>query len=256
MQAIADSARAQLDALLGIDNSIKSLAEAQAAFNAGLAGLAEGTANEATLEALNAQREAVEVAGVATIEALNAAEQEALAAREAQYQAEYEALQAIADSARAQLDALLGVDNSIKSLTEAQATFNSAALDLARAVGYDQIAATLEGSALLSSQAAELQETTLSAVGALVSIDGKMDVQTAALNAINASIASVAVAPPVVVTPPWTVPIGDNQIGNPRPDDRLFSNEETLRAIAVSSAKTAKLLSRWDGDGQPDIRTA
>lgn len=256
LQSIVDAARAQLDAVLGRDSAVKPLDAAMAEFEAALAALAGGADNEAQIEAILEQIEVTKAAEQAQIDALNAAEQEALAARRAQYEAEYEALQAIADSARSQLDALMGVDSSVKSLTDAQAAFNSAALSLAEKVGYEQITAVLEGSAILSSQTAELQQTTLTAVEALVSIDTKMDVQAAALSAINASIASVAVTPPPVVLPPWIVPPGDQTIGNPRPDDRPFSNEDTLKAIAISSAKTAKLLDRWDGDGQPDIRTA
>ena len=44
--------------------------------------------------------------------------------------------------------------------------------------------------------------------------------------------------------------------------DRLFAEQkefntsmnERLTAIAVTSAKTAKTLSNWDGDGQPEVR--
>lgn len=171
--------------------------------------LTDGQLSEAqqTVLLMESQIETIKRSGERQIEALNILREEAENAAQDRFESEFERLQEIADTAREQLDALLGIDTGIKTLAEAQALFAEAINDL-------------------TANQASAQEAAIRAINDNI-------------EALTANVATPGSATPdgPLVTTPTT-----------------FSSSEVLQAIAVSSAKTAKLLDRWDGDGQPEVR--
>ena len=164
---------------------------------------------------------------------LDRLQEEAEQAAEQRFQDQYDTLQEQLDTAREQLDALLGIDSSVKSVEEALAAFTSA-IEAA-------LAAQQAEAELLAQQAADAQAAQDAAIQDMSDAIDDMQEQ------------DVVVKPDFVgprpIKPEAVERSGDVITGN-------FSNQELLQSIAVNSAKTAKLLDRWDGDGQPDVRTA
>ena len=209
-----------------------------------LKDLADGQLStaERSLMMLENQIEAVERSGDRQIEALNEAQKlaeeeeqrrfdeasaildalqaEEEAAAQARFDEEFAALEETLENAREQLDALLGIDTSIKSLIEAEAMFAEAVM------------------ALIANQAGT-QEAAIA------------DIQTQIKNLDPGE------TPPFIAQPvrprEHTLPVTP---GVTSINGNEFSADDVLKAIAISSAKTAKLLDRWDGDGQPETRTA
>lgn len=196
---------------------------------------------ERSVMMLESQIEAVTLSGDRQIEALNEAQKlaeeeeqrrfdessalldamqaEQEAAAHARFDEELAALEATLENAREQLDALLGIDTSVKSLVEAEAAFADALL------------------AAINAQAGTQEAVIADIVDKIkVIIPGE----------------KLPGLVPLPVPPPQYILPVDPIVSSTKPG--TFAADDVLRAIALSSAKTAKMLDRWDGDGQPAIR--
>ena len=195
---------------------------------------------------------------------LRLAEEEAQA--QAHFDEQYGALQDQLDTAQDQLNAILGIDDRVLTLAELFELFN----------------ANLEAlSTFLEESLAEEEETpdngpteppftwepviqlppieiewpkdpiTIPIVPDPIEVDGLVT----ALDNLRASVQLLEAA---TITATTVTSGGDVSTGGGvavSPSDANFNNNEVLTAIALNTAKTAKLLGRWDGDGQPETRS-
>lgn len=218
--------------------------------------LGDGQLSQAERSAMMIERQisAVQSSGESQIEALEAAQAaaeeeaqrlhdeqmahldelqaQAEAEAEQRFQDQYDTLQQQLDAARDQLDALLGIDSSVQSVEDALAAFNAT---LAEALAAQEYAAQLA-----ADQAAETEQTQQAAIA-------ELEQQVAQLQNDEAAVSPAFVGP--MSSPVQRVETSDQTTGD-------FTSAEVLRSIAATSAKTAKILDRWDGDGQPEVRTA
>lgn len=177
---------------------------------------------ERSVEMLERQIESIERSGESQIEALNLAQEVEEAAERARFDEEI----ALADQRQqAEEDAAQGRFDEQTGLLDEQ-------LENAR----EQLDALLG----IDTSVKSLAEATSAFAQAVQNINDN----------IAAAVVVATTSPAVPVTP--ATQGGNNVTASDRVED--FSSKDIMKSIAISSAKTAKLLDRWDGDGQPDIR--
>ena len=172
------------------------------------------SAAERNVMLLEAQLGAIKSSSEAEIAELDRLQEEAEQAAIERAEAQISELQLIVDSAREQLDALLGIESGVTDLAVAQENFADA-LQLIAATQNEESVANAERIQILEDRIAELQQRIESGEG----------------------------RPGGTVTQPG---FRDNPAGG--------DVQDMLQLIAVQSAKTAKVLERWDVDGQPENR--
>lgn len=237
LEAQLAESRLQLDALLGIDTSNLTIAEAQERFAEALAELATADDNEAQISMFEQQIEALKEASAAEIENLNEQQAAAEEAAQQRFESQFELLQQVYDNAEAQLNALLGVPEGFESLADAQAALEQTltAIEQERAESAERVAE-------LEAERDELLQN---------SIDAMNENLAQILQEILDKIAPTAVTDAVMGGSGGSGRTGSST--TPRGSDADM--QQTLMAISQASAKTAKVLQRWDVDGQPTNRS-
>jgi hypothetical protein len=221
LQAVIDSANtqaaqlnAQIDGLLGIDNSVLGLADAIAQYNAAQSEL-NTALNADTLAQLQAQEDAAKALLDETI-------------KQTQEQA---------DLLNKQIDELLNIDNSVMALNDAITLLlneRKALADLEYGKQVEQLNAQVE-------QIAAQQETTLAVYNVVAALE---DIPMRIGNAVADVREPIYQTPPIVIFPPAAESATAKEISSLR-EEMAYAQQ----SIAKSSATTAKILQRIEIDG-------
>ena len=263
-------------------NELKELSE--------LAGDQLSTA-EKSIELMERQVEVIQAQGDRQLAGLDAAQKRAedsareladrnIEAVNAQYEEESAYLQSIIDNAESQLNALLGIETGVLSLADAQENFANSLSDLEIAIEDRERAIAAENELLASRERekADTEKTSPPAgidevfepvgIGQHVSDLVKKQIENVrrqaeerqrlkeaeeetrrqydlAVAKQRASATNLAEA-----FAPIAVSIGHAAVGNNNDLVKLTSQ------IAGATIKTNRLMERWDGDGQPEVRSA